>query len=367
MQSFNWNENYITGLTEVDEQHHHLVDLINTFGDKITEDKLVKSDIDTIIKELTDYTNYHFTEEEEMMVKSNIDKRHLDAHIDMHKDFLESIQEMYEKISIDDQDSVGQLLDFLIHWLAYHILFEDQNMARQIKAINEGSTPSDAYDAEEKSKNSATQPLLTALNGLFYLLSSRNKQLATLNKSLEEKVEQRTKDLLEANRHLEELALTDDLTGLPNRLKALRSLSTLWEEPQHTNFPLACMMIDADYFKEVNDNYGHDAGDKVLRILGRTLKNTIRNDDTICRLGGDEFLIICQNTNDDGLMYVAELLQKAVSDLSVSTGDGEWHGSISIGVAMRSPEMKNYEELIKAADQAVYQAKKDGRGCIRKK
>ena len=358
MQSFSWNDNYVTGLSEVDEQHHYLVDLINAFGDKVVEDVLVYDDLKSIINELIEYTDYHFTEEEELMSKSNIDERHLNIHVEAHKDFIQEIKNMSENISVDTHESMQHLLDFLIHWLAYHILYEDQNMARQIKAISSGLTPAEAYDTEEHGKHNATEPLILALNGLFNLLSSRNKQLVQLNKSLEEKVQERTKALSKANHHLEELALTDTLTGLPNRLHALRSMAILWKESIKTASTLSCMMIDADYFKEVNDTYGHDAGDMVLRSLAKTLQDSIRNDDIICRLGGDEFLIICPNTDINGAQRVAQNICEAVSEISIKTDAFIWDGSVSIGVAQRSDKMKNYDELIKAADQGVYAAKK---------
>jgi hemerythrin len=128
--------------------------------------------------------------------------------------------------------------------------------------------------------------------------------------------------------------------------------------------PLACMMIDADGFKQVNDNYGHDAGDEVLRQLSRQLRYVVRNDDTVCRLGGDEFLIICPNTPLDGAHLLAEKLCREVALMRVRAGSGEWHGSISVGVAGRTNEMAHFEALIKAADQGVYTAKKNGRSCV---
>jgi hemerythrin len=139
----------------------------------------------------------------------------------------------------------------------------------------------------------------------------------------------------------------------------------MWSESIESDTLLACMMIDADHFKEVNDTYGHDAGDVVLCELAKTLQHAVRNDDIVCRLGGDEFLIICPDTDQDGGMHIAELARKAVSALRVSTGDGVWNGSISVGLAARSPDMESHEDLIKAADKSVYEAKRDGRNCVR--
>jgi hemerythrin len=207
--------------------------------------------------------------------------------------------------------------------------------------------------------------LLEALDGLFKEVSTQNKQLKLLNESLEEKVALRTQELSEANKSLEVLSLTDVLTGLPNRRHAMRLLSSLWGKAEQDDLPLVGMMIDADHFKEVNDTYGHDAGDLVLIDLARTLKESLRNDDAVCRLGGDEFFIICPNTDNDGGLQIAEATRKAVSELRVPTGGEPWHGSISIGVASRQPEMTSYQDLIKQADQGVYNAKEAGKNCVR--
>lgn len=196
-------------------------------------------------------------------------------------------------------------------------------------------------------------------------VSSRNKDLLKLNQTLEARVEERTKALSDANLHLEELALTDTLTNLPNRRHALRLLDALWKESIQFNRPLSCMMIDADHFKDVNDIHGHDAGDVVLTELAKALQHSFRTDDIVCRLGGDEFLILCPDTDHDGGMYIADVVLKTVSELKVQTGGSFWNSSISVGVATRAEAMNNYEDLIKLADRGVYAAKQDGKNCVR--
>ncbi len=365
MESFHWNQNFVTGLPEVDAQHKKLVDITNQFGELLTEDKVALSDVENIFIQLSDYTQYHFQEEEALMLKAGIDERHTDAHFKAHNSFLDEVRIIHSDINEDKLDSAKHLLDFLIHWLAYHILGSDQNMARQIRAIESGTTPAQAFEEEERRVNSATEPLLKALKELFEKVSQRNKELILLNQSLEEKVALRTKELSEANQHLEELSLTDVLTGLPNRRHAIRSLSRLWEESTEARSPLVCIMIDADYFKAVNDTYGHDAGDVVLVEVSTTLQNAFRNDDIVCRLGGDEFFAICPNTDLEGGMRIAEKVRLAISELRVPTGGVPWHGSISVGVAARSDDFPDYEALIKAADKGVYLAKEAGKNNVK--
>lgn len=367
MESFIWDKHFVTGLEEVDKQHHHLVDVINQFGELLTRrETLVFDSIEAVFGELAAYAQYHFKEEETLMVAAGIDGRHLVHHKHEHANFLQEVTQMHDAITPDDPDKVKSLLKFLIYWLAYHILGSDQSMAKQVIAIRAGHSPEDAYHTEERMKEGAVEPLLQALSGLFRQVSERNRELLLLNQTLEARVEERTRELAAANHQLESIALTDALTGLPNRRHAMQALDRFWKESLAEEYPLACMMIDADGFKQINDNFGHDAGDEVLRQLSRNLVYALRTDDVVCRLGGDEFLVICPRTPLEGAMQLGEKLRKEIAALRVQAGQGEWRGSISIGVAVRDAGMTNYEALIKAADDGVYSAKKKGRNCVAK-
>jgi len=155
------------------------------------------------------------------------------------------------------------------------------------------------------------------------------------------------------------------LTGLPNRRHAIQRLAQLWDESTKSGTPLACMMVDADGLKLVNDNYGHAAGDRMLQELARQLGYAIRSDDIACRLGGDEFLIICPHTSQSGAKRIADLVHAEISALTVPIAGENWQRSISIGVAARNAGMQTPEELIKAADKGVYAAKEAGKNCVR--
>jgi hemerythrin len=365
MESFHWDKHFVTGLVEVDKQHHHLVDVLNQFGEMLTQKGGVEfAEIEKVFGELAAYAQYHFAEEERLMDETSVDQRHQEHHRFEHVSFLQEVVQMHGDIDPGNADTAKPLLKFLVYWLAYHILGSDQSMAKQIIAIQSGQTPADAFIAEERMKEGAVEPLLHSLTGLFQQVSERNRELHALNETLEIKVAQRTQELADANHRLEEISLTDVLTGLPNRRHAMHCLEKHWKESVTKNIPLACMMVDADGFKQVNDNYGHDAGDEVLRQLSKNLRYAVRTDDIVCRLGGDEFLIICPLTHQEGVAQLGEKIRAAIAALRVPAGAGEWRGSISIGVAVRKPGMENFEALIKAADDGVYAAKKNGRNCV---
>ncbi len=365
MDSFQFSNAFLTGLKSVDDQHRHLVELINAFGESLS---LIDADTDSLeplFQKLAEYARYHFEEEETLMKKLKVDTRHYIPHVEKHQNFLYDVTSMHTEKTSDKEKMSKQLFSFLIHWLAYHILGSDKNMARQIEAIQSGLSASEAFEMMEKAFDSSTEPLLFAINGLFQLVSAKNKELKELNQSLEQQVKERTQELNEANKHLIKISLTDTLTKLPNRRHAMQQLRKHWEESTQTDKPISLMMVDADHFKEVNDTHGHDAGDLVLCEVAKMLQNSIRTDDLVCRLGGDEFLIVCPATDGPGGLHIAEKVRKNVSEMHVPTGNGFWHGSISIGVASRKNNMDRFEILIKAADEGVYVAKRAGKNCVR--
>ena len=365
MESFCWNCNFETGIQDVDDQHHRLVDIINIFGSHLAENDIAEEHVESLLNELVDYAQFHFDDEEELMAESGLDSRHCEFHIAEHNTFLDDILFFRNHRREGDLTEAHSILEYLIHWLAYHILVMDKNMARQIHMIADGMPAAEAWQVEERDVDASTEPLLTALKGLFLQVSQRNRELAALNQNLEKIVEERTQELVKANSDLEILAMTDVLTELPNRRHALRQLHELWKEAEELNGHLACMLVDADGFKAMNDTYGHDAGDAVLWRLGQELCHSVRSDDIVCRLGGDEFVIICPFTPLEGALHIAELIRANIAALRVPAGEGFWQGSISVGVAAKTADITSVDDLIKAADLGVYLAKKAGRNCVR--
>ncbi len=111
------------------------------------------------------------------MQRTKVDLRHYNAHVEEHQSFLEDVKSMHNEMSSKSGKLSKELLDFLTHWLAYHILGSDKNLGKQIEKIKFGTDPAEAYDMVEKKHDSSTEPLLLAINGLFQIVSSRNKEL----------------------------------------------------------------------------------------------------------------------------------------------------------------------------------------------
>lgn len=366
MKSFQWDKSFETGIPEVDEQHKYLVSLVNKYSALTAEQRYSAEESAQVLNELTEYTLYHFHEEERMMVNSGIAKEHLDEHFATHHKFVQDLKEFTGSFDSYSEEHSNQLLDFLVNWLVYHILGSDQNMARQVAAVKDGTDPKQAYLDEEREHDDAVGPLLKALKVMFEQVSDRNKELIMLNQSLEDKVEQRTKELSDANRKLEKLSLTDALTQLPNRRYAMNAINQHWlYATEHNNTPLACMLLDVDLFKQVNDNVGHDAGDELLITLAKTFTSKYREEDEVCRLGGDEFLIICPGLDLDQAARLANTVLTKVQAIKIQYENYCWEGSISVGVAQRDSSMQDASELIKAADKSVYLAKDAGKNCVR--
>jgi diguanylate cyclase (GGDEF)-like protein len=203
------------------------------------------------------------------------------------------------------------------------------------------------------------------LNQAILEIEKNQKKLNEYKNHLEKIVKERTKELVKANLKLEKISTTDSLTNLKNRRFAIRQLNLHFNEAKEKNKSLSCLMIDADNFKEVNDTYGHDAGDAVLKRVAIEMSDTVRSDDIVCRMGGDEFTIICPDTDLKGAMYLGEQIRKNIASLKIQAGEGFWAGSLSIGVATLDKETKKITSLLKIADESVYEAKRSGRNCVR--
>lgn len=158
-------------------------------------------------------------------------------------------------------------------------------------------------------------------------------------------------------------ASTDALTGLNNRSSLNKDLQHSLELAKRYNTPFSLLMIDIDHFKKVNDTHGHAAGDLALVAVAKSIKESIRDSDIAFRYGGEEFVVILNNTGEPGSSLLAERIRQNIADLVISTNDTELKLTASIGSAILS-ESESSEELLKRADNALYQAKNDGRNRV---
>jgi diguanylate cyclase (GGDEF)-like protein len=168
-----------------------------------------------------------------------------------------------------------------------------------------------------------------------------------------------------ANQKLQQTAVTDALTGLYNRRYVIDRLDQEWAQTTRTGRPLACLLIDIDHFKRVNDTHGHDVGDLVLQATAAAMCDNVRQSDVVCRLGGEEFVVIGGGMDAPSATACAERLRMEIAGRAIDIPGGELRVTLSIGVAVREPQMKEPAELLKAADQAVYAAKQGGRNQVR--
>lgn len=358
---FIWNDIFITGIDSVDEQHQQLVKLINDLGEMvISPGELDLQLFASVRKGLLAYVCFHFGDEERIMREAGLDPRYTQQHQAAHKAFIDEIQAMDETCNEVSFEVARNLATYLVYWLAYHILDIDQSMARQIKAVRQGQTAAQAYEEDIRFKGSNTEPLVSAMTGLFYLVSERNRELRELNRELDQRVKQRTLELEEANRKLQVLSTQDDLTGLYNRRFAMLSLSQLWIEKERYAGTFSVLLLDADHFKEVNDRYGHAQGDALLRTLAERLRHSVRGSDIVCRIGGDEFLIICPHSTHAAATETAIKILAGSEPFFNADGVECWNGALSIGIAEVNNNMTRPEDILQAADNALYDAKRKG-------
>jgi len=175
------------------------------------------------------------------------------------------------------------------------------------------------------------------------------------------------KELEESNKKLQELSSLDGLTGIANRRQFDESLDKEWRRAERNNTSLSLILIDIDFFKPFNDNYGHQAGDECLIKVAAVLRDAIvRPADLIARYGGEEFTAILPDTDINGATVVAEHLRAAVESLNIPHAHSTVtdHVTISLGISEKT-ELPDLETLIHKADECLYTAKESGRNCFK--
>ena len=165
-------------------------------------------------------------------------------------------------------------------------------------------------------------------------------------------------------KEIEKIAITDSLTGVHTRRYALERFQEEIRRSQAHKIKMSFLMIDVDYFKKFNDKYGHLTGDRVLRAVGKIIRNNIREIDIAGRYGGEEFCVVLPDTDSEGAKYAAERIRSAAYVAVVQAYDAKLKVTVSIGVSTYPKDGKTYNDLIDKADIALYQAKKEGRNKV---
>jgi two-component system cell cycle response regulator len=198
----------------------------------------------------------------------------------------------------------------------------------------------------------------------FAELKARLRSMLRI-KRLQEALEEREKELLEVNERLRFMSQTDGLTGLDNRRHLNERIDEMFQHAQRLNEPFSLVMCDLDKFKSVNDTYGHQAGDEVLKALAKILKDEAREIDRVGRYGGEEFMLLLPGTVLDAAVTFAERVRKRIEAHTFTFDGGTLQRTASFGVSgWPHPTIRDSDALVRAADDALYVAKETGRNRV---
>ena len=242
--------------------------------------------------------------------------------------------------------------------------FDGLRLCSQLRSLPEVRNAPILVLVSEADKRKLNQALEMGVNDYLTRPIDRNELIARVRTQLRKK---HYADKLRQNVHLSvEMAMTDQLTGLYNRRYMARHLETLLSGLANSGKSLAFLVMDVDHFKRVNDNYGHDVGDEILREFARRISANIRGHDLACRFGGEEFVVIMPETSGEMAFAVAERLRAGVecAPFPISRAPGGLNITVSIGIAGTEGAHDTADALLRRADQALYRAKQTGRNRV---
>jgi two-component system cell cycle response regulator len=198
----------------------------------------------------------------------------------------------------------------------------------------------------------------------FAELKARLRSMLRI-KRLQEALEEREKELLEVNERLLYMSQTDGLTGLDNRRHLNERIEEMFQHAKRLAEPFSLVMCDLDKFKSVNDTYGHQAGDEVLKQLAAILRDEAREIDRVGRYGGEEFMLLLPGTVLDAAVTFAERVRKRIEGHTFTFDGGTLTRTASFGVSgWPHPKIENHDTLVRTADDALYVAKETGRNRV---
>ena len=239
-----------------------------------------------------------------------------------------------------------------------------RQLMRAVRAVGAGK-----LDVYVPVTSSDELGLLThTFNHMTHRLFESQAEVATYQRTLEEKVAQRTKELEIATAQAYKLAQHDILTGLPNRALLNQRLRQIVAQAARDGHQVACLFLDFDHFKRINDTLGHDAGDQLLQAVAQRLTSAVRESDTVARLGGDEFVIVLPDLDPDKATFEIMNVITRVRESFMAPfrlGDQTPTLTCSIGVSVYPIDAADPGAIIKQADTAMYAAKDAGRNVYR--
>lgn len=238
-------------------------------------------------------------------------------------------------------------------------------LASQIKSQEESRNIPLMVLVDEDDTRLMFKALELGINDYLTIPVDRNEMLARVRTQIRRK---RYQEALRSNYQKSiSMAVTDALTGLYNRHYLDTHLANMVQSALDNNKPLALMIMDMDHFKQVNDTHGHDAGDMVLKQLAGIIINTVRSSDLAARFGGEEFIVLMPETDEQAALTTASRLREQVeaTPFKINAQGETISKTISIGVATLRPSGDKVEELVKRADTALYEAKDGGRNQIK--
>jgi two-component system cell cycle response regulator len=242
--------------------------------------------------------------------------------------------------------------------------FDPLRLCSQLRSIDRTRSLPILVIAEPEDEARLLRGLDIGVNDYLLRPIDRNEMAARVRTQVRKK--RYTERLRDNVQQSMEMAITDGLTGLHNRRYMESHLGTLVEQASMRGKPLSVLILDIDYFKAVNDSWGHDAGDEVLREFAQRLRKSVRGIDLACRLGGEEFVVVMPDTDAGVASIVAERIRSRVAGepFAIHKGARAIDVTVSIGMAQRQAGDTEAEVLVKRADQALYRAKRDGRNRV---
>jgi two-component system, cell cycle response regulator len=241
--------------------------------------------------------------------------------------------------------------------------FDPLRVCSQIRTLDHTRNLPIILMAEEADKPRVVRALDLGINDFISRPVERNELAARVRTQIRRN--RYALELRESVNNTMALAVTDELTGLYNRRYFDRHFSVMLGKAQEQGRDMALMILDIDHFKSVNDGYGHDAGDLVLREFSARIKRNIRGVDLACRLGGEEFVVLMPDTDKSQAEAVAERVRQAIAERGFEVGSARSLSvTVSAGVALIESAIDTAEMLLKRADVALYRAKREGRNRV---